>query len=508
MALREVVEQLGEAAYYASTLRFEFEHDRLWKALSPEVRAFCRIAMDKWDEGRPSFKQSYGSVWTKSPAIIDAYQNLSEDKRAEALAFFTYEIHELTHHIDYLITPYGANFHSKLFRQYLAMQDFTPVLLASGQLPNTRLVDWNPEVQNNLEFQLRWKALCDPTVTLEALGDGGMRPRTQHIKPGWAGNTKQVFMLGAALNRVTVRGFLYTLAEPDDPDWYLRPSTILEARAVVHALAWILHLFGGTEAARGPLRLYLDTFYPREDKAHDYRLVLDILASLFESESFYELIEHADIQIINYIFVSVDSACWYALHAPPPMPSGSAIHSNPVIRLIYYLQFMARCHEQKRGFSSAVDAMNAMDLAPGAKEHELRPVGEILTFSRELTNHLRGKVDQIACPIMRAHFDHILTVQERRFAARIPHGYTSRVGMPDTGHPALGLRTEAEVADLAFDAYKADQKVIDWFRFRHNIVYSFMQPAVIDATLRRFFPAATTVELPTMRSASSCGGTQ
>jgi hypothetical protein len=270
--------------------------------------------------------------------------------------------------------------------------------------------------------------LRDIVLTLEALGDGGMRPRAEAITPGWLDDTNPLYVLDRELQRVRVRSFLNTVTVPDEQDWYLRPATVLETRALVHCLRWILHLFGGGERAREPLLLYLNRFYSRETIEPDYRLLLDLLASGWEAEN-------------------------------------------------------------KRSFPSAADALAAMDVAPEAPSFELCPIGTVLEYCLALVRHLQSMLPQIASRAIRGHFAHVLGIQERQFTLRLATGYVSRVGMPENGHPAFGFRTAEETQGLALDDYVANPEsdrlvhfpsapALRLYRYagRHRLAKSLLRP--------------------------------
>jgi hypothetical protein len=58
--------------------------------------------------------------------------------------------------------------------------------------------------------------------------------------------------------------------------------------------------------------------------------------------------------------------------------------------------------------------------------------------------------------------------------------------MPEDGHPVLGLiNTDAD--DLAFDAYVAKPRVRQWFVFRQNFLYHYLDAETVSDALRAFF---------------------
>jgi hypothetical protein len=489
MPLDAVRDLLESAAYLPASVRFQMPS--LWPSLSAEARFFVWIATDKQSEGLVTFDEMYGRVWADDRMTSDAFDKLPDEAKAEVLALFTFEIHELTHHIDFLITPYGVNFHSKLMREYNAFRRFVPPLLREGTVPDGRLIDYELRASSpggpSDTFLSSWRQLHDISGTLEALGDGGMAPRKSYIAPGWGNDTKPIMMLGQSLQRLTVRNFLPTLGVPEEPGWYLRPSTIFETRALVHCLSWIFKLFGKDERARAPMQIYLDSFYPRESIAPDYRFVIDLIASGW-GENFHDFVAKADILMVKQVLMIADLVCWYALQAPPPMPGASAIRSSPPIRFIYALRFIARSLKNKTFYPSAAEAMAAMDEMPEAEVFDLRPISESLRFCIEFIAFVREmNRRETESATFRGHFAHVQDVQERQISKRLDVGYATHIGMPEDGHPVFGLSREQDVVDLAFKSYVPDPQVPEWFSFRYDFMYRYSDSGTATELLSKFF---------------------
>jgi hypothetical protein len=170
------------------------------------------------------------------------------------------------------------------------------------------------------------------------------------------------------------------------------------------------------------------------------------------------------------------------------MPDASALRSSPIIRLFHALRFLYDAYGNKQAYSTAVDAMSAMDSAKEASAFELTGIGQILEYSARFVQYLQQLNErEILDPVFRMHFDHVLGVQQRQLAQRVSKGYISYSGMPEDGHPALGIRSEKDVDDLAFGGYVADPRVREWFSFRNDCVYHFLDSASVAASLRGFF---------------------
>jgi len=487
MALAEARELLQSMEYLPASVRFDLAQEKLWTSLSAASRSFCWAASGKKSPGQMSFNEAFGRVWTNDPATLSAFASLTDESKAEALAFFTLLVHEYTHHFDFLITPFGVNYHGKWFREYRAFQRFAPLLLQQPSFPDGRFIDYTPPTSASEEFREAFKEVHDISATLEALGDGGMTPRAENMALGWYENTKPAIILGQSLQRITVRGFLFTYGVPDEPNWYLRPSTLLETRAIVHCLSWILRLFGQDERAREPMQIYLKAFYSRAAIAPDYRFLLDLLASAWETD-FHNFLGNAHIELVRQFLMLLDAACWYALQAPPPMPDASAVRSSPILRFVHAITFFVESFRDRRPFASAVDAMIAMDRDPKRTAYELTDIDAILRYCVQFVEILQNlNHTEIIDPEVRKHFAHILRVQHNQLSSRVPKGYVSFIGIPEEGNPLLGLRTQQEVDDLAPDAYTSGSQIRDWFAFRNGLLYRFLGSQQIAVSLARFF---------------------
>jgi len=488
MALPELKKLLEGAAYSPRSLSFAFDAEKLWPSLSARAHGFLWIATGMAEPGPVPFDRMYGRVWADDPDTMTVFDSLNRDEQAEVLAVYTYEIHELTHHSDYLITPYGFNIHGKLLREYVAFQRFVPLLLADPRPAGCRLVDWDPLTgkPRSDRFRDAWTTLRDIVHTLEAFGDGGMLPRAEVVTKGWSGETRPFTLFMRSLQRVTVRGFLTTVTVPDESRWYLRPATILETRGLVHSLLWILHLFGGGNRARGPLLTYLHVFYDSAMIPPDYNMLLAVIASGWGFDSFHQFVEKEDMAVVRSALAIADASCWYALQAPPPMPDTSAF-ANPVVRLLLALAYFIGWKKEDRFFPAAADALAAMDTRPEARALSLRPIETILAFCERFIEAMQSINSEIVSPVFRGHFQHVLEVQRRQLTFRRRGGYVSYVGMPEDGHPARGLQSYEESRGLAFRDYVPDARIVEWFAFRQQLLYGFVTTDDLQSKLPLFF---------------------
>ena len=144
MSLDQIRELLQSVEYFPASLHLEGDAQAIWDSLSDQAKAFCWVASKKQRPGPLTFKETFGYVWAHDEITMGRFATMSDDEKAEVLGFFTFQIHELTHHFDFLITPYGVNYHGKLFREYRVFQRFAPLLLRETGPPCGRFVDYNP----------------------------------------------------------------------------------------------------------------------------------------------------------------------------------------------------------------------------------------------------------------------------------------------------------------------------------------------------------------------------
>lgn len=498
-------EMLKRAGYSPRTLNLELRGRELFGSLSSEARVFLFLALELEGEGAIAVGQLYGKRWLEVPSTMERFRALSEAARIEVLGFVTLMLHEVTHHLDFLSTPFGLNFHVKTMREYWSMQDFAPILLENPELIPQRFVDfgshWDrvraapPEdsqvpryslrEQDSAELKKAWDCLRGQILTFEAWGDAGkVQPHESHIVSGWSGRTETLKLFNRELVPVTVHGFLATVKTGDQRHYYLRPLTIFETRAAAHSMLWVIHLLGDDGADMLPK--YFATFCKRAGQAPDYFFLFDLMASGWGFGNFEELLQKADRNLREDVLHMLSGACWYALHAPPPMDQDAVLNSNPIVRLL--LVFMAYddfvTGRNKRAFTSFVELADAIDQSTLARQWGFRPIQDILGFCRQMveTMMLLNK-SKTWNPHMRAHFQHILELLSNQFDGR--DSYTSHLGMPECGNPFIALDSQSDRKLL--DVYEPPEEVVSWFIFRNNVLFKYQsRPNIIEKLEQHF----------------------
>ncbi len=514
MALEDLIGVIGKASYSYRTLNLDLQGQHAFASLSSPARVFLFLAMGLQEEGPVSIKQLYGRRWLEDSRTLEHFRQLSEEVRAEVLVFVTLLLHETVHHVDLLSTPFGLNYHMKTIKEYWNLQNFGPILLENPELipdkaRNERLVDFDsvrnrvvnstPEELRIPRYSLRewnseelnktWHSLRGQILTVEAWGID-IPPGKNQIKE-ICGDKNQTFRLfNQELQRVTVNGFLATIAMQEDENWYLRPTTLLETRAVANSMQWVIYLLGKDGAQALPH--YFNVLYNRPYQYPDYWFLFDLIAKGWEFASFENLLQKANQDLIDHVLQMLSCACWYALQAPPLMEETgiSVLTSNPMIRLELILSVWDdfRTGKISRRFESFVEVANALDKSEIGRKAGTRPISDILSFCGEASQAMIKLNRQWTLnPDMRDHFEYILTLLKDQLTGR--NDYTSYMGMPDHGNPFYcpGKSQNLKLLNHLFAAYKLSDAVQSWFEFRVRFWFGFIERKEAIEKLERHF---------------------
>src|ERR1044071_2837550 len=125
MSLENMMAAFDKVAYAPRTLELNLP-DNLTQNLSVHGRAFLEIAYDK--PGLTVLELTNGN-WKDDQTALNFFFRGEADERLEILAFLTLFIHEYTHRIDFLISPFGLQCYGNTLREYWLMQEFVPPIL-------------------------------------------------------------------------------------------------------------------------------------------------------------------------------------------------------------------------------------------------------------------------------------------------------------------------------------------------------------------------------------------
>jgi hypothetical protein len=451
-------------------------------SLSPLARGFISMFTKGYS--------TWGSLCSEKRLVDDNellsfyINDLNEDSKTEVLGYLTFLIHEITHHIDHTITPYGLNFHTKACLEFLGFQKLIPILLES--YPN--LLDGKPfisaaqDISKYPKIEKELNELYGKSSFFDAY-----RPsyNSFKVKLGWNGNTSPVKLFNMELVKVTIHGFMQTVQIPSNNRCFLSVNTILECRAMCHSLLWILYLFGNQESAKNEVRRYLYGYY--REASPDYKFLIDAMGYLFGSCSFEQLLDNMNVESIRQVLMSMGGLCWYALQAPPLMDGDSLHNSVPPVRLILAMRELESCFNKGRQFQAFTEFLDELDQSNKADNLNLKPIEDILSFSLEYGKYIVNKnKNETKNKLIADHFSYVLKSQVRQIQRRQGKGYSSQLGLPEDGNPLFDIQDEADAEDLLTE-FKTNQETINWFKLRENFLFRFYQSEEVRHQLINFF---------------------
>ncbi|MGH9905817.1 MAG: hypothetical protein ACRD8U_09590, partial [Pyrinomonadaceae bacterium] len=262
------------------------------------------------------------------------------------------------------------------------------------------------------------------------------------------------------------------------PDWYIRPSTILEARAVIVALLWILDQIEEKPGIGADAAALMRVLYQDEGK-DDYRLLLDLVAGLVDAETIVDALENRPAGLVRNALQLADYAAWYALHAGPPRLDGWRTGEIMAIRLCYALANLSRKASQGVQIEP-LSFLAHLDGRDHAVKLGIEPVEPVLERCIELVGKtVPDTVYSLWQEQVRRHFEHVMVVLESQLKQRLGFGYWSPLASSADGNILTKLGSEQ--AEL-FTPYKPGPWASDWFEFRRR---SFFSPDLVSSVSKR-----------------------
>lgn len=490
MSVHDVVSFLQNAEYRPKSAVLG-DHQSLMFTLSPPALMFFNVAKALLDSEPDNHLTQFdlNCRWSDHGGIIDHYWAMDSESRAEALGLVTFFVHECTHHIDHLVTPYGASFHLANIEEYRAFKQFAGPLVQSPDGLTNRPLILPPASGCSKEINSVWGDLYRVTKRIDAC----QRTWNTKIEEGW-GDEKRLFrLMGGTVEAVTVNSFLYTVRRPGS-NTYVGAVAILEARAMVHALCWILFILGYDHSAeeirphpKNPLKhellLFMNTYYRREVLRPEYRLLIDLFAGLWGQNSLEDLITEMPIQYLFTVLLLIDGLCWYALHTPPSGCSVHEINKSPAGRLLLAMLYCedniagANSRGEKFRRESTAAMLTELDESAYMRKYYLLPVEDCLAVTlEEVRKYARAGYGDFSDGL-REHFDRLLGIQETQMSKRLSHGYNSFLGLPQTGNPAHAahhyVSSESQARDL-LHGFDEKPEVSGWFTARENLLYKYV----------------------------------
>jgi hypothetical protein len=466
MSLGQLTSGLAAAQYKSHLCDVRLPPD-LFSLLSSEARAFIRILTETYDAGDYSVYQFLLDEWTDADRT--RFEALGPDTQLEVLGFVTGLLHEYTHHVDLLTTPTGANFQSKMLREYLAFQRHWPTLV-NAEPPlldaDTTLADWlarhpaGPDSARDLmargslgvaEVELRGPAAFEDMMR-------GVPPR--RVTTGWPGEEKHsVTLRGRQYEKLVVNQVWATIDPAAAGVRYLGLREILEGRALALSLFYIFHLLGDRLAGDQQVILrYVRHFYRNSAQ---YKVATATVAG----KDLDELCASPGPSLLVAIQETFVAA-WYALHSPPPVVGDDVLMASPS-------RFLMACRALQEndicGFSSVSSFFNALDRE---LSHRLsyKPARELLDQTIDTLESVVGYADECTNPIMRAWFRTVISTIIDVHRARLESGYELSSGMPWNGNVLTGI--DASIGDALTRIDSPPTEVTKWFTLRSAVLYT------------------------------------
>lgn len=463
--------EAGGARYSAHTFDYSIDLNAILERLSPMARMFFVFGNEEKGKNL-AVEQIYLPRWIEDHDQLQLFKGLTNDQKLEVLCLFTAPIHESRHHFDMVLTPFGAGFYNNLAQEYLNFQLFSPFLLQNQNMIQPgplvelaeRLGNFGTAVPD--EWKNRWDAASRQILVFGACTD--FRGIHSTVKSVVRDAKTTPRFLGMEMEMVTVNGLAVSFSPKARPDWYMRASTLLEGRAVIASLAWIIWNLEGYEELAPLLCQYVSTLYP-PDENYDYRFLLDIAAAWMGCASIEDAFQKLDFATIRNILFMVDSAAWFGLHAGPKLKDGQPVNENLFFRFIYALQEMEIAYDRGYG-GSPLELLAKLEDLERARAASILPfdsaIGNSLTFLQNASDDILPQIWQTE---IRDHFQTIFNQLGKALATRRQEGYVTPMAAAYHGNLLLYV---AEPYRFLLKPYSPKAWVKDWFEFRNESFFT------------------------------------
>lgn len=473
------LDYLDGARFDPRRLEIHFPADAIDSA-GWEAHAFFSMLEDAPDLTALSFLDRR---WRDDDIAMRAYRNASPEGRLEIHAIIGALLHETTHQVDVLISPFGVQYLLALAQEYLVLQDYIPravdrkeTLAALSVLAN--LTDGIPDaVAADPALAGYWKQLERHVSRQLAWGDlEGRRAPGNRIARGWPGFAEapgDYLGIDRSVELIAICGHVLSYRPEGVRDWYVRPATFFETKALCNVMLHIMDLSGND---LDDLRLYYRTLYGyrRGELAPDYLFVLDAVASIMGPEDFDTALESGSAEQIRSLLLLASGLSWFALQAPPIFQDGdiSPVAANPTVRLMAGLRALPAAGRDPRADGSAAGLCLLIEESDHFRGLEQAPIAAVLENIRRTLDLLEHDlVPRIWNPGVRDHFLRIIGLMRPHFDDR-PADYRSAMGMPNDGNVFTAARTQADW-ELVYSDQMARDAMAEWLDLRQKLLFSF-----------------------------------
>jgi hypothetical protein len=227
--------------------------------------------------------------WRNDQPVKRRYRSLTSDERLEVHTIIGFVLHETTHKVDLLVSPFGIQYVYLLIGEYLLLQDYLPRALDHpDHLQALRVLPQLTAPPKGIvgagELRELWDQLTEVVRKALAWGDlGNLRPSADQVTAGWDDFKRTGDLLGAGepIELVKVLNSFYSFRLQGAGNWYLRPMTIFEAKALANTMLYILDISDSvSDVALYYRRVYLD-----HAVEPDYLFLLNTLARMHGCEN-------------------------------------------------------------------------------------------------------------------------------------------------------------------------------------------------------------------------------
>ncbi len=481
--MERLLEHYAQYEYKFHSLRFPDRTQEI-NLLSASAKQF----ISKLDNTTLPFNQS---------KLNDFYNRMNDSQRIEVLAYLTIDIHEFTHHVDLITTPFGVNFHAKSFFEYLQFQHFGYEILKIPELIHGRLIDFDDnDIKNNPLIYRSWKDLRSKIFFFNACY--GQFSKISNIAEY---SSKTFNILNKSYSTSILEGFMATIKIPNIENRYLRPITILETRGLINSLQWILYILGNDDSAKKMVVEYVRRIYGSDNISPDYKFLLDLFAAGYGKENFINFLSESNFSNLNQNLTVVSGFCWYALQSPPLMNENDLVDvASPIARLLIIimafqklLQKSIKYNQNPIIFESVLDIYNRSDTTEEFK-FVTRPIDEILNFCLDFIEYVQ-KINKVLIfnTQLRNHYEHIFNLQRQQINNRKPYGYLSPYGLPYYGNPLKGISyhplcyKEKDPEKQLLKNYTSGIVTQSWFDLRQDFVFGYPPPKRIKEEFEQLF---------------------
>ena len=265
----------------------------------------------------------------------------------------------------------------------------------------------------------------------------------------------------------------YTLS--GQPHWYMRTITLMEGRAVVESMMWIMDSLGPEHGPR-LAEAYLQANYG--NALYDYRFLPDVAANLCGAPTVADAFRQYGRRFATPLWL-VDHAAWYALHAG--MRKGE--QGSPPFRLdtMFFRFFFAVDAFVRDARLDVTPEKTLLDAAHTdlARDAGIVPMADTLTTTLTFVEAVEKRVADISNDEMRNHLLDKLYLIRENLKRRIDAGYAFPAAAPNHGNCLAEL--DKETSQALFYTRQPGQWVADWFEFRTKCLFT---PTLATLTLR------------------------